>query len=278
MEQERRTAIIQLAHAGHSAPAISKLLKYPPRTVRRIIKAWKDEGKSHRKPHKQRSDKKRSPRFLAGLKKSIKANPGTPMTILAKKRGVSRMTVSRAVKIDLNMTSYKLYKRQILTEKMKESRIIKGKRMLSNLKSNGGRIIFFSDEKMWTVDRKFNAQNDRWIVPEKADVPPVFTTKHPANIMTLGVIGSNGAIMPPHFFERRQKVNTEVYCEALKTIVIPWMKEAANGVPFVFQQDSAPAHKAKKTLSLLREEGVDFWGPETWPPNSPDLNPLDYFW
>ena len=46
--------------------------------------------------------------------------------------------------------------------------------------------------------------------------------------------------------------------------------------PFVFQQDSAPAHKARITLDFLQEEKIDFWGPDMWPPNSPDLAPLDY--
>ena len=47
-------------------------------------------------------------------------------------------------------------------------------------------------------------------------------------------------------------------------------------VPWIFQQDSAPAHRAKKTQKFLKEEGVNFWPPEKWPPNLPDLNPLDY--
>ena len=46
--------------------------------------------------------------------------------------------------------------------------------------------------------------------------------------------------------------------------------------PFVYQQDSAPAHRATKTLEFLREEKIPFWSPEMWPPNSPDLNPMDY--
>ncbi|QQP57147.1 Transposable element tcb1 transposase [Caligus rogercresseyi] len=43
---------------------------------------------SKRKKHKPRSDRICTPTFVAGLKRSIKANPGTPMSILARKRGV----------------------------------------------------------------------------------------------------------------------------------------------------------------------------------------------
>ena len=44
---------------------------------------------------------------------------------------------------------------------------------------------------------------------------------------------------------------------------------------FIFQQDSAPAHRARETLELLRRETPDFISPDFWPPNSPDLNPVD---
>ncbi|QQP40504.1 Transposable element tcb1 transposase [Caligus rogercresseyi] len=43
---------------------------------------------SKRKEHKHRSDRICTPSFVAGLKRSIKANPGTPMSILARKRGI----------------------------------------------------------------------------------------------------------------------------------------------------------------------------------------------
>src|SRR6218665_1191229 len=36
------------------------------------------------------------------------------------------------------------------------------------------------------------------------------------------------------------------------------------------------AHRAKDTIALLRREPPSFIGPELWPANSPDLNPVDY--
>ena len=45
---------------------------------------------------------------------------------------------------------------------------------------------------------------------------------------------------------------------------------------FVFQQNSAPAHRACDTVELLQRETADFISPELWPPNSPELNPTDY--
>jgi len=48
------------------------------------------------------------------------------------------------------------------------------------------------------------------------------------------------------------------------------------GDTFVFQQDNAASHRAKDTIKLLHQETPDFTGPDLWPPNSPDLNPVYY--
>ena len=44
----------------------------------------------------------------------------------------------------------------------------------------------------------------------------------------------------------------------------------------MFQQDSAPAHRARETIKLLQREMPAFISPDLWPPNSPDLNLVNY--
>ncbi|QQP57858.1 Transposable element tcb1 transposase [Caligus rogercresseyi] len=51
-----------------------------------------------------------------------------------------------------------------------------------------------------------------------------------------------------------------------------------SGTPYTFQQDSAPAHKAKLVQSWLKKNVPNFWDFNTWPPNSSDLNLCDYYW
>jgi len=43
-----------------------------------------------------------------------------------------------------------------------------------------------------------------------------------------------------------------------------------------FQQDNAPARRARETVTLLQREVPAFIAPNLWPPNCPDLNPVDY--
>ena len=102
-------------------------------------------------------------------------------------------------------------------------------------------------------------------------------TKFPATVIVFGLFSSKGHIMPPHIFEVGLKVNTKVYLDVLKSVVIPWCNQVARGRPWVWQQDSAPAHKSKETQAWLQKVCYDFVPFSHWRPSSPDLNPLDNF-
>ena len=96
-------------------------------------------------------------------------------------------------------------------------------------------------------------------------------------VMVFDVVSSEGHIMPPNIIEVGLKVNTKVYLDVLKSVVIPWCNQVACGRPWVWQQDSVLAHKSKETQAWLPKECYDFVPFSYWPPSSPDLNPLNYF-
>ena len=108
-----------------------------------------------------------------------------------------------------------------------------------------------------------------WIATNNRDVPRVMKTKFPAAVMVFGVISSEGHIMPPHIFELGLKVNPKVYLDVLKSVVIPWCNQVAEGRPWEWRQDSAPAHKSKKTQGWLQKECYDFVPFSHWPPPPP---------
>ena len=97
-----------------------------------------------------------------------------------------------------------------------------------------------------------------WIATNNRDVPRVMKTTFPATVMVFGVVSSEGHIMLPHIFEVGLKVNTKVYLDVLKSVVIPWCNQVGGGTPWVWQQDSAPAHKSKETQAWLQKECYDF--------------------
>lgn len=278
MEQTNRSAIIVLARAGHSPAEIARHTRISSSTVYDVYNAFKESGKEERKKHSPRSDAKRTPKFLAGLRRSISANPSTPMTKLAKNRSVSVSTVSRAVKYDLGMKSYKRRRRHLLTKKAKDIRAERCPKLLSFLKHKGAsKVVVFVDEKKFVVDAEVNRQNSRVIAVDPSEVPAVFHTKNPASVMVFGAVASDGSVMPPHFIEAGLKVNTEVYLEILERILIPWMEENFGLDNVVLIQDSAPCHGSKRTQSYLAERVPHFIKSDIWPSNSPDLNVLDFF-
>jgi inhibitor of nuclear factor kappa-B kinase subunit alpha len=64
--------------------------------------------------------------------------------------------------------------------------------------------------------------------------------------------------------------------DVLQGVVKPLNTTLFSGQKWVYQQDSAPAHKAKMTQERLRRHVPAFISAEDWPSGSPDLNPLDY--
>jgi len=74
------------------------------------------------------------------------------------------------------------------------------------------------------------------------------------------------------------KVNGQYYRDVLLSQqMLPAIKHVATASDtFVFQQGNVPSYRAKDTIKLLQQETPDFVGPDLWPPNSPDLNQVDY--
>ena len=108
------------------------------------------------------------------------------------------------------------------------------------------------------------------------NVPRVMKTKFQATVMVFSVVLSEGHIIQPHIFEVSLKVNTEVYLDVLKNVVISWWNQVAGGRQWVWQQDSVPADKSKETEAWL-QECYDLVTFTYWAPSFPDLNLLDYF-
>ena len=81
-----------------------------------VVKHCWDCGESKQKGLSPVSDKVRTSLFLAGLQRSIDANPVRPMFSHANKHNVCHDTISKSVK-DLGMTSHDHLKKLILTAK-----------------------------------------------------------------------------------------------------------------------------------------------------------------
>ena len=57
---------------------------------------------------------------------------------------------------------------------------------------------------------------------------------------------------------------------------MPDIRAKCHQYRWTLHQDGAPSHTEKNTVNYLKRENVSFIKPQIWPPNSPDLNPIDY--
>ena len=59
----------------------------------------------------------------------------------------------------------------------------------------------------------------------------IFRTKHPTQVMVLGVEASDRKKKPLHFFKPVENMGAEVYYKVLQYKVIPWLKvNSTNGI------------------------------------------------
>ena len=74
------------------------------------------------------------------------------------------------------------------------------------------------------------------------------------------------------------KINGCYYREVLLSQqLLPAIRHVlATSSCYKLQQDSAPAYRAHETIKLLQRKTSAFISHDLWPPNSQDLNPVDY--
>jgi len=100
------------------------------------------------------------------------------------------------------------------------------------------------------------------------------TTFRQSVMVSVGV--SKVAVTDLIFVDLGAKVNGAYYRGVLLSQQLLLMMRDVSGEFFIFEQDSAPAHRARDTVRLHKIATPAFIPPDLWPPNSPDLNPVDY--
>lgn len=276
----KRPAIISLYLSGGSAAFISKVLKVPRRTVYDAIKRYKELGTLSDRTGRGRKLTVITPEMIKKIRERIRRNPRRSMRKMARELHISVNSVRTIVRRKLRMYPYRIQRVHMLTERMKAQRLQRCKKLLKRFANGTHRAIVFSDEKVFTLDPVVNRQNDRILSQNIGtairDGKLAGKTAHPASVMVWGAITSNGK-SPLVFVESGVKIKKDEYQKTiLEDVLKPWANAHFGNNRWCFQQDSAPAHKARTTQQWCKRELPDFIAHEDWPSNSPDLNPLDF--
>ena len=189
------------------------------------------------------------------------------------------MTVRRVIHEDLSLNTYKKIRVQALTTNQIQRRKSFAHWIKNRFSREKCRSILFSDEKWFDQDGQCNRQNDCVYAESREAANEDFGTrpvhKFPFKVMVWAGITFNGVtdivILP-----QKMSFDADFYIEN----VLPIVKKDGNrliGLDFTFQQDGAKPHTSGTTIETIESMGFSLIGPDIWPPNSPDLNPLDYF-
>ena len=277
-----------LREQGLGAKAIQSL--YPEKnwklnTVQAVCRRVDQRGSAvERKAGSGRPKSARSNRNIAAVSELIcsqEDQPGTSKSTrtIAAEIGVSATSVRRIAKNDLKLSSFKRLPVQVISEDTRQKRLSRSKALLQRLTVPKIKSVFFTDEKIFYIDPPINSQNNRvWSRGKKCDVAQsrllVQRAKFSARVMvSAGVyLGGRGRL---HVVDEKTKINSDYYTGNL----LPKLIEDCNANlkrRFIFQQDGAPAHTSGQSQEWIKQNCPDFIEKDQWPPNSPDLNPLDY--
>ena len=192
----KRAAIIQLHRAGHSNSRIMKLLKAPKSTVCDTILRFQELGTMEDRDRSGQPQSACTPAKIKALRERIRRNPKRSLRKTAKDMNISHESVRTIVEQDLKMSPYKIRTRQLLTDLQKQKRKERAKILLNRLKggTEKGEIVF-SDEKLFSVEAKFNTQNDRILGKLPKDLPDhlrfVSRRQKPSSVMVWGAISKS---------------------------------------------------------------------------------------
>lgn len=130
----------------------------------------------------------------------------------------------------------------------------------------------FSDETMIELQPPLSQFVRRsWNEPI-SDVHLNQKAKHPLKLMFWGCMSSQG-MGRLHLVEG--SMNADQYLEVLRRRVLPQADDWFEGADWIFQQDLAPCHTAKKVKSFFDDQELEVL---KWPGNSPDLSPIENLW
>jgi len=248
---EKREAIVQLFESGMRQAEIAKRLSVYKSTVFYTIERFQELGTSSDRPKTGRSRISNTAEVRHKIRARLDRNPRRSLRKVAKDIKVPRESVRRIVKNVLKAKPYKLQKAHLLTAKMMKVRLERAKALLDLAANHGWERMAFSDEKVFTVEQHLNPQNDRIWSPDVSSAilagRRVTRSQKPASLMVWVAVSANGKT-PLFFVDPSVKVNKDVYREQiLEGVLLPWSKQQFGNQQWLFQQDSAPAHRAKST-------------------------------
>ena len=151
--------------------------------------------------------------------------------------------------------------------------------------------LIIGDEARFALNTSVNTHKVRQYAP-RGQQPLDFANEHSDNrkklTVWMGLVG-NGTLTGPIFF--RRNINGDQYLQMINDDVVPfidnniarfWRQRNGQLRYAWWAQDGTPPHRRRAVTEHLAELFghlvISLNHAVEWPPRSPDLTPLDFFW
>lgn len=271
--EQRRIQVQTLwAFTPMTAAAIAEATGENDRSVRHWIARYRAGLGYHDQPRTGRP-KKITPKVgkrLVALTRGKRRRSTRCVAGLMRREGV---TVSHeAVRYTwrgLGLIPHRQVKRPRLTKQQKKHRVTFATRYLHH----NWRYTLLTDEKTFSGGSVPNRQNDViWDYPGTEFVAEI--VRHGPSVTVWGALSWFG-LVPVQEYE--YPLNSGKYMQVIRQARADIMR-LFQGHPFYFQQDGASPHTSRLTMKFLHQRFNHIIPPQDWPPNSPDLNPIENLW
>ena len=252
-------------------------------SINRMIKKLEETGSCARRPGsgRPRTALSENDKKLVEELACSQDEPGTHLSQrkMARRLGVSRLSIQRHLKCK-NMKAFKRLIVPPMPAAVRQKRKSRARNLYQKISSAEVQQVVFTDEKDFTLEVPVNPQNNRvYWSGRKSEVPPqrLYHEKSRFSKKVMVSAGVSCSSKTDIFFletDGSAKVNLAVYIRHLEEKLLPACEEL-HPSGFIFQQDGAPSHTSRATQECLARR-CRFISKSEWPPNSPDLNPLDY--
>lgn len=245
---EKKSVIVALSKEGLSTRKIASRIGFHHSTVSRLLKKAQETGKTDRIPGRgrKRASTNADDRILKRMCLSDRHLSSTELKRdwqdATGVRVSSRTVRNRLCEVGLNARRPR--KKPLLTKKMRLQRLEWAREHEGWTKNMWNKVIFSDESKFNLHGSDGKTYVRRRIGEEFQPSCLINTVKHPQGQMIWGCISYHG-VGRLHFIQGT--VNADVYIDILKTALIPTIAEQYRNIKScIFQDDSAPCHRAKK--------------------------------